>query len=257
MPRFFLGKLAVKAIEDAVSIVFAKIKARMFNRPAPHQIVIKSKTAIERHPEFSLPGIFLQASVEERNKPNLELMQSLERVAEGYLDAHQEATKSRVVHAVDAFLNNAKQKGIKTDVATVLGGQLSELFGKLKADVGKIVNTEATTVRNVSTLDGMTKVAAAHNIEDPTIYWVGPNDSVTCAECRRMYLLTDQKTPRVWLLSEAGHTYHKRGDFDPKIAGCHPNCRHTLCLLMPGYGFVGGSLQYISYGHDELKKQRS
>jgi len=257
MPRFFLGKAAVKLIHKAVESIFAKAKSRLFNRPLPREVAFNTKMGVQRSSELSLPGIFVQASIEERNKPNKDLLESLERVAEGYLDAHQEATKARVVHAVDTFLRDAEQKGVKTDVGTVLGGQLEKVFGKLKYDLNRIADTEATIHRNVGTMDGIVKVNAASGIDDPVVYFVVVKDDVTCTECIRLHLMPDKITPRCYYLSEVGNGYHKKGDPDPKIGGLHPHCRCSLVTLLPGYGFdASGHVQFIKHNHEELTRQR-
>lgn len=257
MPRFFLGKSAVKLINKAVEAIFAKAKSRLFNRPLPKEVAFSTKVGVKRSSELSLPGIFVQANIEQRNKPNKELLDSLERVAEGYLDAHQEATKARVVHAVDTFLRDAEQKGIKTDVATVLGGQLEKVFGKLKHDLNRIVDTEATIHRNVGTMDGIVKVNAAQSIDDPVVYFVVVRDDVTCVECIRLHLMPDKMTPKCWYLSEVGNGYHKKGEDNPKIGGLHPHCRCSLVTLLPGYGFDdNGHVQFIKPGYEEMSKQR-
>jgi len=64
-------------------------------------------------------------------------------------------------------------------------------------------------------------------------------------------------TPRVWKMSELKSGYHKRGAACPCVSGMHPHCRHTLCAVMPGYGFRGGKIAWIETGHDELGKQRT
>lgn len=256
MPRFFLGKAAVKLIHKAVESIFAKAKSRLFNRPLPRDVAFTTKMGVQRSSELSLPGIFVQASIEERNRPNKELLESLERVAEGYLDAHQEATKARVVHAVDTFLRDAEQKGVKTDVATVLGGQLEKVFGKLKSDLNRIADTEATIHRNVGTMDGIVKVNASQSIDDPLVIFIVVRDDVTCSECLKLHLLEDGVTPRVWRLSEVANGYHKKGDPVPSIGGLHPHCRCSIVTILPGYGFDGGGkIIYKGASHDEGKKQ--
>jgi hypothetical protein len=86
-------------------------------------------------------------------------------------------------------------------------------------------------------------------------------DSSTASQlhvCRRLHLLDNGKTPRVYKLSEVGHGYHKKGQDDPKLGGLHPHCRCTLVTLMPGFGFdKAGMVKYISRTHDEWAKQHS
>jgi len=82
-------------------------------------------------------------------------------------------------------------------------------------------------------------------------------DKDLCPECARLHLLEDGVTPRVWLLSDVGHAYHKRGEPNPKMGGLHPHCRCSMVTLMPGYGFVAGRVGYIAKGHDQLEHQKT
>ena len=121
----------------------------------------------------------------------------------------------------------------------------------------RIVETEATHTRNVGVLEGISRVNAAAGIEDAHIFFVVVRDSDLCSECKRLHLMEDGKTPRLYRLSEVGAGYHKKGQDDPKIGGLHPNCRCSITTLMPGYGFnSAGLVVYKSRGWDELKHQR-
>lgn len=77
-----------------------------------------------------------------------------------------------------------------------------------------------------------------------------------CSECKKLHLLPDEQTPRVWKMSEVGAGYHKKGDPAPKVGGLHPHDRCTIQTLPPGYGFEGGRITYIGKDHDEFAKQR-
>ena len=93
--------------------------------------------------------------------------------------------------------------------------------------------------------------------EDPVVYFVTVRDEHLCAECRRLHLMEDGSTPRLWRSSEVGHAYHKRGDPDPKVHGLHPHCRCTPVSLAPGYGFdAAGRPTFVRLGHDALAEQR-
>src|SRR4029077_5307611 len=182
-------------------------------------------------------------------------MKQLLDIAGGYIDATREQTKAKVVKEVAAFLADAHQAGVKTDLATVLGGKLSDVMTTAVTSMRRIVDTEANQVKNISILDGIGRIFAAQGIEDPIVYFVSVNDSSRCTECTRLHTV-DGLMPRVWKLSEVGNGYHKRGEPNPKTGGLPPACRCTMASLMPGYGFISGRVAYIGQGHDELKKQR-
>lgn len=254
MPRNTMGPAAIKRISDAIDLLFDKISKRLLGRTTDKTIAIKVGGYV---PELTLPALLTAAAQEERTKPSSETVNSLVEIAQGYINAQKETAKSRVVKEVDSWLQEASKKKIKTDLSTVLEGRLSEVFGKVEASVKKIVDTEATTARNIGTLEGITKIAAGSGSDDPVVIFIVVRDNSLCSECKRLHLLPDGITPRAWLLSEVAHSYHQKVDDFPSIGGEHPNCRCSLAYLGRGYGFVNGKIAYIGPDHDELKRQRS
>jgi hypothetical protein len=208
-------------------------------------------------PTVDLPKLFIESSAEERVKADEGILNSLLRIAEGYVETQRTAVKTRVTQSVEAFLNNAAMTGVDTDVETVLGGQLADVWKKATSDVGRIVGSEATKARNMGSLDGIVRVNAASGVEDPIVYFVVVRDDVTCEECRRLHLMPDGITPRLWYLSELSHKYHVKGEDVPSVSGGHPNCRCTMVTMLKGYGFdKSGMVTFIDFEHDEMAKQR-
>lgn len=252
MPRQpSLSPGAIRLISAAVDAMFDRIKVRFLG---PHSI--DKRIVVGYTPELSLPGLFLAASLEESNKPDHNVLDSLVKVAGGYLDSERARTKSQVIKSVDAFLKEAHSGKVETDVGTVLGGELTKVWGDTARNIKRIIETESTTARNVGVLDGISKINDAAGIDDPVVYFVVVNDQHLCDECRSIHLLKDGVTPRVWKMSEVGHAYHKKGDDFPAIGGLHPICRCSLVTLMPGYGFQEGAVAYIAPEHNEFAKQR-
>jgi len=251
-PGPVISQVVVKLIHKAVDHVFDRIKLRMLSTSLlPKQIEIGYNRA------WSLPGIFEAASREEGTPPDLKTLKQLLDIAGGYVDATRHRTKAQVVNEVTSFLKDAHMKGVKTDLPTVLGGKLTEVARDTMVSMRRIVEAETNNVKNVGILEGAIRINSSQGINDPVVYWVGVNDSSRCDECWRLYSLPDRITPKVYKLSEVGHSYHKKGEDSPKIGGAHVNCQCTLATLMPGFGFVGGRVAFVSNNHDELAKQRS
>jgi hypothetical protein len=251
MKKLTLTKGIVRLIEDAVDKLYDRAKARFLGKPP-----IDKRISFSFTPRVNLVSLFTAANTEERNRPDLDLLNSLLKIADGFIESQRINTKTQVVKAVDAWMNEAHAKGVKTDVETVLGGELAKVWSKASNGLHKIFDAEASNVRNVGTLDSIIKVNAGSGIEDPVVYFVVVRDDDLCDECRRLHLMPDGVTPRLWHLSDVGHGYHKKGDEDPKIGGLHPHCRCSLVTLLPGYGFVDGKVEFIKLDHDEMKKQR-
>lgn len=251
--RFSLGKGVIKGIEKAVGKLFANLKTRVLGGWGQPKGI---RIAFNR--DLTLPALFEAANREERNAPSEPLLDSILHSADGYLTALEQTTTTQVVKNVESFIKNAHASGKDIDFEQLLHGQLMDVLGKAKAGVRKIVDTEATGVRNLGTLDGIEKVNAAHGIPDPVVYFVVVRDNALCGECKRLHLLPDQITPRLWKQSDLDHNYHKKGEDRPSISGEHPHCRCSLVTLLPGFGFnQDGHVIYIGSGHDEYARQQS
>lgn len=255
-PRIRLSNTAEKLIDKAVERLFERIKARFLGADYVRRLGGKH-LGFSFIPELNVPSLFGAAAREEGVNPNEDLLGGLLKIAGSYLDAQKEKTKARTVHQVQAFLNDAARKGVRTDVETVLGGHMAKVFGDVTKDVKRILETETTIARNVSIHDAIGRIGAATQQDDPTVFFVTVRDQHRCDECTKLHVQPDGVTPRVWRQSELGAGYHKVGDPNPKIGGLHPHCRCVLTILMPGYGFdKGGKVTYIIPGHDEFAIQR-
>lgn len=248
-----IGPAGVRIIEQAVEKLFEKIRAHTFGDKHP----TGKRLYIAYKPELTLKGIFTAGAAEEGVVPSEDLLKTLLKISGAYLEAAEAKAKAKTVQAVQSFLIDAGNKGVQTDLQTVLEGKLYEVMGETQRDVKRIMETESTVIRNTSIMDGIVRSNAAAGIDDPTVFFVTVRDQHRCEECTRLHVQPDGVTPRVWKLSELGSGYHKRGDPQPKVGGLHPHCRCVLTTLMPGYGFnAGGRVQYKSPGYDEFKAQR-
>lgn len=247
-----LPPAAVKRIGRAVDATFDRLKARVLGPK-----MVPKRIYVQTNHHLSLPGIFEAAAREEQVKPNEALLNQLLNVASTYVDSQRERTKANVIQAVQAFLQDAARTNIQTDLSTVLEGRLQEVWSKTASEVRKIVDTETQHTKNVGLLDGILRVNMSQGIEDAVVYFVVVRDGDLCDECKRLHLLPDGKTPRVWKMSEVGSGYHKKGDKEPKTGGLHPHCRCQIVTLLPSYGFdKAGFVSFIARGHDEWAKQR-
>jgi hypothetical protein len=220
MVDHLLSLAAIKIIEAEVAKLFDRARVRFLGPQ-----VLPKRIHIVHSMVHTLPGLFISASREEGAVPDQDILRRLIHNAGNYMDAYEAKAKAEVVRRVQAFLQEAEFRGVTTDLPTVLGGQLAEVWGKTTRDIRRLVDTEATVARNMGALDGIIAVNTAEGVEDPLVYWVVVRDEHLCAECHRLHLLDDGTTPRVYHLSEVGHGYHKRGQPDPKVGGLHPNCR--------------------------------
>lgn len=253
MPKLTPG--AVLAIETAVEKMFSRSKSRFLGRVPPNT---PKGVILTLNPTHSIASIFKLAAKTEGVKHNEDLLSSVSKIGLSYLDAIKEKAKAKAVHKVQSFLTDAHNQNIDTDMETVLSGELTNLWGELSSDVKRIVETETHSASNMSSMDAITKINLSAGIKDPVVAFLCVHDQSLCEECKRLHLLADKVTPRVWRLSEVGAGYHKKGQPNPKISGLHPNERCIMVTIMPGYGFSsGGQIEYKEPGWDELASQRS
>jgi hypothetical protein len=248
-----LGASALKLITGAVDSLFRRLRGQVLGDKAPEGKALY----FSYKPTHTLSNLFGVSSAEEGVKENPNTLGGLLSITSSYLDAAQSKTKAKVTQAVQSYLAGVGSRGDKTDIKKTLGEQLSEVMAETHHDVKRILETEGAIYRNVATLDGIGRNAAAVGVEDPVVFFVIVRDSSCCADCRRLHMLEDGKTPRVWLQSELQTGYWKRGSDTPSICGVHPHCRCLPTSLFKGYGFnSGGFVTYISPEHDEFQKQR-
>jgi hypothetical protein len=249
-----LNNHQLTAINKAVDLLFDKISGSLFGPDYIHPRKDKNIfVSFKQH--LSLPGIYTMAANEEAAKPNKEMLENLIHVANGYLESQRHWTKAQVINVVTSYLIDT-DKGVKTDLKTVLDGQLAGIYTKMRERVSSIVATESNIAKNLGTLEGITRINALNGISDPVVAFIGPNDSEVCEECRRT-LYYKNNIPKAFLLSEVKTGYHVRGEDSPSIAGQHNFCRHNLITIMPGFGFgPSGELKYFNATYRELEKQR-
>lgn len=249
-----LSKGAIKRIHSALDTLFARARTLLLGKDYGTAKGIRISTS----DATTLQGLYSAAAKASGAEPDADVANTIRAIADNYLEAQLATAKAKVVADVASVLQEAEAKGVDTDVATVLGGRLSETWGSLTSGVRRIAETETTSGRNLGLLEGINKVNAFNNVEDPTVFWVIVRDAHVCKECVSLHMRADGVTPRVWKLSEVAGGYHKKGDLVPSVRGLHPHCRCMCATLLPGWGFDGGGkTKYIDPEHDEYASQHA
>lgn len=235
-------KTAFQKVSDAVKDMFDALRAQFLPKEGKNLNIGFT----------SLPDLYNQSVRASGGVPNPETAESLMEIAETYLDAAQARTEANIKHVLQAHKHSKKDEQ-PIDVHTAIEEQVE----KATSEVDRIVDTESQRARSVGAWEGINQAAAKMGIDDPTVFFVVVRDQYLCDECKRLHLLPDLTTPRVWKMSEISHEYHVRGQENPSIQGLHPHCRCTKTILFPGFGFDSdGATTYISPGYDEYAKQR-
>lgn len=231
-----------ETIKDAVDAMFNALRDQFM--PAEGKVL--------RIGYSTLGELYEQAVRASGGVPDPDTKQSLNEIADTYLDAAQSRMEANLKHVLTAVKHSKKEdKQIDTQSA------IDEVVEKATTEVERIVDTESQRARAVGTWEGVSQAAAQMNIDDPTVFFVVVRDESLCDECKRLHLLPNEITPRVWKLSEVAHEYHERGNEYPTIQGLHPHCRCTKTILFPGFGFdSSGMVHWKGPDWDEFKSQR-
>ena len=245
-----LSLRAVEAIEKLIEDTFGSL-ALDFLGIVPK--LTKEKKIVFSTSKNSLTSIFLNSlETTDPTKSEEETLKVLLRVADSYVSALENRTKSRVIGSLDSYIKNQNSKGLDISYE-LMRDMVNKEMGQAKKHFSMIANTESNKASNVGTALQISKFGE----EDPTVFFNVVIDDVTGSEEFKLHLLPDRVTPRVWKLSEIGSEYHKRGDSNPKFPGLHPHCRCKLTYLAKGWGFSeAGKIKYIEPDHDEFSSQR-
>lgn len=196
--------------------------------------------------EHSLRRLYVEAAREEGSfYPETQSLETLIDATSNYLDGFKTKTINNTLNEIES--------GKPVQQAVV------DSMTKAKTHLHMIVGTQAQSVKNLGALNGIFNIAILKGVDDPTIFWSGPNDHITCDVCQTLYFMSDGR-PRAWKVSELKASFfNKKTDHTPSIHSAHPNCRHTPSLILPGYGFKPGSntLVWMGEGYSEIDNQRN
>lgn len=245
-----LPKSSLSKIRSAVDRLFAKARQLLLGRePGAKTILVSSDKTL---------GDMYEASAQHAGgHPSDHTAATFREITKSYLDAAQARARAQVVKDVDSTIREVEARGETPDPGGVIGAKLAETLGTITRDVQRIAETEATAVRNVGVIEGITRNSVLAGEDDPVIFFRVVRDPPwPCDECKRIHLLPDQITPRVYKLSEVKMGYHKKGEDQPCMSGLHPNCQCLPAACPRGYGFSAGSLVFKSLDWDEFAHQR-
>lgn len=253
MSRILLSRSARAEIESKVDKLFDRLVVRLVGPIGEKFISFEGVY----DPMFSLPGIFTASAASAGSeRPDPDTRDMLAKIAMNYLDAERARAKANVVHAVENAVSQS-DIGDPEAIMTALGGELSELWGKVTSKIRQIAESEATSAKNEGFQDGISKMSASLGISDPVVFKIVVKDDVLCKTCKSLWLMPDGITPRLYKMSELSHGYMSHKHPEATVGQSHPHCRCELTTLLPGYGFgPTGRVRWLAEGHDEHAAQR-
>ena len=251
-----LSHATTRSIESMVDEAFDNAKEIFLGIPSPGK-----RLTITSNQSLNLPALFEAVSREDGGVPNVATLNSLITVASNYIESSRANTKAAIINQIQGFIDEGQfSEDSEAQLRAKIKESLNTILTKASEELTKIFDSEATKTRNFASLDGIVRVNAVQEVSDPVVFWIvtrGGDDGHPCKECRKLHLMPDGVTPRLWRMSEVSMGYHKMGEDKPSICGEHPFCYCTLTTLLPGFGFgADGRVTYISDGYDALAEQR-
>jgi hypothetical protein len=237
----------VDRIQDFVSAKFDKIALR-FLGIIPR--LSRNKTEL-RTTRSSLASLFLQAlGTRAPNQTEEDALKMCLRIASDYMESLKQKTQAEI-------LVNLNEEFRKKPDAVNVSRIVREGFNKATTHLNVVLNAESNRCVNTANSLKIQKVGASQGVEDPTVFFVVQIDEKNHEATKRLHLMPDGATPRLWKLSQLSQKYFQKDDMVPSVLGTHPYCRCFLSYLPLGYSFAqNGKVTYKEKGWDEYKYQQ-
>ena len=135
--------------------------------------------------------------------------------------------------------------------------ELRDNTGDLVRDWQRVVVTELNNAYNHGSIDEIVDRNKAIEKDDILVYCQGPLDERTCQYCQKHY--HDGGSFKIYRMSEllAGGTNvgRKAANWQAVVPPMHPNCRHRVVELLPGWTLdESGKQIYVGPDHHELNQ---
>lgn len=249
-----LSQAAARKIDSTVDDLFDRLMTRLLGHGFTGRHLF-----IGFNEDLSLPGIFHAATTGEGGTVDTTILNGVADIARDYINKNREDAKAKTKQHVRSLMADLHAGKIDPDdFENHVDSSLHELWDTVRSGVERVVSTENEHAKTLGIKDGIDQINASLGVEDPVVCFVPVKDHSLCDECRRLHLLPDGVTPKVWLSSEVESGYHKRGVDRPSWQLLHPHCRCALSTVLKGFGFdKSGRVTFISSDHDELAYQRA
>lgn len=193
----------------------------------------------------------------------------LERMFDAYSKKAGEGFKTDIMGTLESHLAPMFDRREGKDIFEVLkdpkvhsknlGASLRGVVDNWEVRWKTIVTTELNRASNFGSMDAIITNNPDKQPNEITAYKIGRVDNSLCKYCKEFWYTSDGVTPKTYKMSElmanGSNIGKKAKDWAPTIDSTHPNCRHILHELKPGWGFKGGKLEYVGKDHDEHTHQ--
>jgi hypothetical protein len=193
----------------------------------------------------------------------------LERMFQAYSEKAGESLKTDMMATIESHLMPIFDRREGQQIYEVLKDKnkySKNLAATLRGKVDNwehrwrtIVTTELNRASNWGSMDAIITANPNRQPDEIYVYKSGPSDEATCKHCLKFWFLADGITPKVYkmsdLMNNGSNIGRKAKDWLPTIDSTHPNERHILHEITPGWGFNGSNLTYKGKDHSEYHYQ--
>lgn len=213
MSRPKIPNRVLKIIEGRIEDLFDRVKAKFLGT--------RDKTLmISFNRSLSALGLYESGLIEEGGTPDLETITKLVDTSKNYIDG----LKLKAINQIINDLTMHVEAGKSTPES--IEDTLKESWQKVTSHLATIIDSEAQVAKNTGLLSGIVRSNASVGVEDPIVFFITAKDNLVCPDCKRLHLMEDGITPRLWYLSEVAKGYvNKKTSEVPSIHGPHPSCR--------------------------------
>lgn len=265
-----IGKSGKRTIQEIISRAFDNLKGTLIGPSAlSHYYAFGLRNY---DPKKSLTQAYLHANTAQslQDATDKQTVERLQDTANNYIDALKQKSVADIMRIVEENLATAKNKSkignqtfseyLRSDDGRALLGKIRTELEAQKESINKgvelITNVELHNAQNHGAADSILNMSKTLGINDPTVCKIGVMDNKICKDCKKLWLMPDMMTPRVYKMSELSSDSGHWKDRKASISTTHPNCRHILTMVSPGFGFKSGKFSYVGVDHDEYSHQR-
>lgn len=240
-------------LDDIIRKTFNGFRLNLLGPDRVNKAFVLSLKGSKYNPHTSIGSAYLHANALNTTDPNSVDKKTIDRirdVAEKYIDQLEEKSVADIIRIIgnhSAELENESKMTGQSVRELLLGASGEEIIKSIKKELKeqkKRIDSVASTIaehelynaQNYGAFDGVLAAARAVGISDPTVIKIGILDDHRCKHCWRLWTQPDQKTPKVYKLSELAASPGHWKNPEASVSPTHPNCRDVLVTLMPGFG---------------------
>lgn len=164
------------------------------------------------------------------------------------------ASSSAAMTALRAVQEGVMQTVANRETASELKTRLFDILDDASRDWRRVASTE---LNNAIQFGVYNEIRETSDEGDDQLVYKLPNPDA-CKHCKRVYLMPDGITPRVFKLNQLADSNIglKADSWQPTIGAVHPWCQCQIVVIPEGYNFVTKKVVYEDFEHEGKSYKR-